>query len=445
VLLAVLGAVVVLPALLRLLGARGNALNVLAAVSRRRANHGRRPGREGSFWHRLAVTVMRRPVSFGVAVVVVLLLLGSPFRHIQFGLFDDRALPRDAPVHQATEVLRTEFDLSGARAMPVVLSAVDATTAGSPLPAYAGRLSALPGVVRVDTLTGSYARGRLVAPPDRLSVRFAGTSDSWLSVVSGVEPLSAAGGALVRDVRAVPSPGPALVGGQAAQLVDTKSAIRAKTPLAIAIVVVAMLLLLFLFSGSVVIPLKAVVLNALSLSATFGAMVWVFQEGHLLFLVGNPIVTGSLDITIPILMFCVAFGLSMDYEVFLISRIREEYLATGDNTRSVAVGLERTGRLISAAAALFAVVLLAFATSGVTLLKLLGVGLALAVVVDATLVRGVLVPAFMRIAGAANWWAPRPLRRLHERAGLSEGSERRPALGTAAGTPAGGTGLERTG
>lgn len=421
VLLAVVEAVVVLPAILRVLGPRVDSLNVVAALSRRRTPGARPSSPEGGFWHRLALTVMRRPVPFAVVVVSVLLLLGSPFRHIQFGLFDDRVLPRDAQVHQATQVLRTEFDTSGARAIPVVMTDVPAWSAASRVPDYAQRLSALPGVERVDALTGSYAGGRLVEPPDRFSGRFGAERDSWLSVVSRVEPLSSGGSAQVRAIRAVPSPGPALVGGQAAQLVDTKAAIRTKSPLAVAIVVVAMLLLLFLFTGSVLIPVKAIVLNALSLTATFGAMVWIFQEGHLLYLVGDPIVTGSLDITIPILMFCVAFGLSMDYEVFLISRIREEYLRTGDNTRAVAVGLERTGRLITAAAVLIAVVLLAFATSGVTLLKLLGVGLALAVIVDATLVRGVLVPAFMRIAGQANWWAPRPLRRLHRRIGLAEG------------------------
>src|SRR5207248_4899206 len=177
---------------------------------------------------------------------------------------------------------------------------------------------------------------------------------------------------------------------------------------------------LFLFTGSLVIPLKALLLNLISLSATFGAMVWVFQEGHLAWLVGHPIITGALDTTMPILMFCVAFGLSMDYEVFLLSRIKETYDAGADNTTAVAVGLERTGRLITAAAALIAVVWIAFMSSSVTFIKMLGLGMALAVIADATLIRGVLVPAFMRLAGDWNWWAPRPLRRLHDRVGLRE-------------------------
>jgi RND superfamily putative drug exporter len=181
-----------------------------------------------------------------------------------------------------------------------------------------------------------------------------------------------------------------------------------------------MLVLLFLFSGSVVIPLKQLVLNILSLTASFGAMVYVFQDGHLKWLVGDFVSTGRLEVTVPILMFCVAFGLSMDYSVFLLSRIREEYLATGDTTRAVAFGLERTGRLITAAALVVATVLGALATSQLSILKLLGAGLALAVIVDATLVRGLLVPALMRLLGRHNWWAPGPLRRLHQRIGLTD-------------------------
>ena len=171
--------------------------------------------------------------------------------------------------------------------------------------------------------------------------------------------------------------------------------------------------------GSVLVPVKALVLNVLSLSATFGALVWIFQEGNL----SGPLnftATGTLDSTLPVLLFCVAFGLSMDYEVFLLSRIKEEYDLTGDNTRSVSMGLQRTGRIVTAAAAVLSVVLIAFATSSVTILKVFGIGMTLAVLLDATLVRGILVPAFMRLAGNANWWAPRWMRRIYERFGISE-------------------------
>ncbi len=234
--------------------------------------------------------------------------------------------------------------------------------------------------------------------------------------------MSDAGETLVRDLRATPAPFDVLIGGDAAQLVDSKHALFGRVPLALGLIGLVTFVVLFLFTGSLFVPAKAVVLNLLSLTATFGAMVWVFQQGHLSgFLNFTP--TGLIDTTMPITMFCIAFGLSMDYEVFLLSRIREEYLASGDNVRSVALGLERTGRLVTAAAATLAVVFIAFATSQITFIKLLGIGLALAVVMDATLIRGTLVPAFMRLAGRANWWAPKWLRRVHDRIGLREAPE----------------------
>ncbi len=234
-----------------------------------------------------------------------------------------------------------------------------------------------------------------------------------------VEPLSAEGEALVEAIRAADAPFPVQVAGQSASLLDTKDALFAKLPLAAGIIALVTFLVLFLQFGSIVVPIKAVILNLLSLSATFGAMVWIFQEGNL----SGPLdftAIGSIDATTPILMFCVAFGLSMDYEVFLLSRIKEEYDRTGDNELSVARGLERTGRIVTAAALLIAVVFISFASSDVTFIKLFGVGLTLAVLMDAFVIRGTLVPAFMRLAGDWNWWAPAPLRRLHDRIGISE-------------------------
>jgi RND superfamily putative drug exporter len=279
-------------------------------------------------------------------------------------------------------------------------------------------------------VTGSYAGGRQVLGANPLSARFGAAHATWLSVVPNVEPLSDAGETLVRDVRAVHAPFDVLVGGDAAQLVDSKHALFARVPLALGIIGLITFVVLFLMTGSLVVPAKAVVLNLLSLTATFGAMVWVFQQGHLSGLL-NFTPTGLIDTTTPITMFCIAFGLSMDYEVFLLSRIREEYLRTGDNTRAVALGLERTGRLVTAAAGLLAVVFIAFATSQITFIKLLGVGLALAIVMDATLIRGTLVPAFMRLAGRANWWAPKWLRRVHDRIGLKEAPDLPPPGGPA--------------
>jgi RND superfamily putative drug exporter len=231
--------------------------------------------------------------------------------------------------------------------------------------------------------------------------------------------MSSAGEALVKDVRAVPAPFDTKVGGPSAELVDSKSSLFSRLPLAAVIIAGVTFVVLFLLFGSLLVPLKAVVLNLLSLTATFGAMVWIFQDGHFSGVL-NFTPTGTIAVVMPILMFCIAFGLSMDYEVFLLSRIKEEHDNGADTTTSVARGLERTGRIVTAAAVLIAVVFVAFATSGVAFIKLFGIGLTLAVLVDAFLIRSTLVPAFMQLAGDANWWAPGPLRRFHDRFGISE-------------------------
>jgi len=244
-------------------------------------------------------------------------------------------------------------------------------------------------------------------------------------VATDVEAVSPAGEQLVDEVRALDSSVPFLVAGPAADLVDSKEAIFGLMALALLIVAVGTFVLLFLMTGSILIPIKAIVLNILSLGATLGAMVWIFQDGHGADLLDFT-ATGTLDTTMPILMFCIAFGLSMDYEVFLLSRIKEEHDRTGDNTASVAVGLEHTGRIVTAAALLLSIVFVAFSTSGVTFIKMFGLGLTLAVVMDATLIRGALVPAFMRLAGEANWWAPSWLRKVHDKIGISESAGPRP-------------------
>jgi RND superfamily putative drug exporter len=415
--LAAVGAVVVLPAILAALGTRVDKGSL-------RRPRGRAVAQTGAgFWHRLATTVMRRPVVTGGAVIALLLVLGSPFLRITFGQPDDRVLPAAATSRQVSDSIRTNFASREASALSIVVpTAPTGPGTTTAIGGYAARLSTIAGVGRVDAITGSYAGGRLVAPPNAASARFApptGTAGTWLSAVPTVEPQSPAGESLVKAIRATAAPFPTLVGGQSAQLVDSKASLWARLPLAGGIIALVTFSVLFLMTGSVVVPLKALALNLLSLTATFGAMVWIFQEGHLARLLHfTP--TGTIDTTTPILMFCIAFGLSMDYEVFLLSRIKEEHDRTGDNVSSVAIGLERTGRLVTAAAALLAVVFTAFATSEVTFIKLFGIGLTMAVLVDATLVRGVLVPAFMRLAGQANWWAPRPLARLYDRIGLSE-------------------------
>jgi RND superfamily putative drug exporter len=409
--LAALTSVVVLPAVLAVLGPRIDRWSLR-----------RRPpvevGQGG--WHRLAVTVMRRPVAIGVAVVAFLLALGVPFAHVEFGLPDDRVLPTSISSRAVQDEIRTNFDSDEAGAASVVATGIgDPSARLADIAGYATRLSGLLGVARVDSLSGSYAGGREVLAAGPASARFASPDGTWLSVVPSGEPVSAEGERMVKAVRSTTAPFPVKVGGPSAQLVDSKESILSRVPLAGGLIALVTFTLLFLMFGSVVVPLKAIVLNLLSLTATFGAMVWIFQDGHLSGLLGfTP--TGDIAISTPILMFCIAFGLSMDYEVFLLSRIKEEHDRTGDNEAAVAAGLERTGRIVTAAAALLAVVFVAMGTSQVSFIKLFGFGLTMAVLMDATLIRALLVPAFMRLAGEANWWAPAPLRRLHDRFGLSE-------------------------
>ena len=414
-------AVVVLPALLSVLGRRVDSLKLRTQKQRTT---------EEGFWHNTAMRVMKRPIPFATGAILLLLFLGSPVLRMQLGLPDDRVLPPEKPSRQAADIIRKEFTSQEAGALSVVSPGVDPATHAADIDAYATRLAALPGVARVDAASGTYIHGGPTIPGDPASpifARFVGNGDSFLNVIPDVEPLSGQGEQLVKDVRATPAPFKVQVTGESAQLVDSKSGLLSKLPIALLIIASITFVLMFLMFGSVVVPAKAVVLNLLSLSATFGAMVWIFQEGHLSGLLGfTP--TGAIDSTTPILMFCVAFGMSMDYEVFLLSRIKEEHDRTGDNVRSVAVGLERTGRIVTAAAMLMSVVFIAFATSQVSFIKLFGIGLALAVLMDAFVIRGLLVPAFMRLAGEANWWAPPFLRRVYDRFGIQEHVELEPIV-----------------
>jgi len=410
--LAAVGAVLVLPALLAVLGPR---VDKLVLWRHKEAEVGT------GMWHRMAMVVMRRPWPVALGVVAVLVVLGLPFTGIRLGLPDDRVLPKEAPSRRVSEVLREDYASREAQAASVVVQGVKPNERSADIARYASTLSTLPGVARVDALTGSYAGGTEVFPATPVSQRFYASDATYLSVVPGVEPVSEAGERLVAAIRSTPSPlGDVIVGGQSAVLVDSKHSIASRVPLAGLIIALATAIVLFLSFGSVLVPVKAVVLNLLSLTATFGAMVWIFQEGHFSGALDFT-ATGSLTASMPILMFCIAFGLSMDYEVFLLSRIKEEHDAGADNATSVAIGLERTGRIVTAAAVLIAVVFAAFAlTSRISFMIMFGVGLTMAVVMDATLIRAALVPAFMKLAGEANWWAPRPLKRIYDRYGISE-------------------------
>lgn len=414
VLLALAGSILSLPALLAVLGQRVNSLR----IGKRRVE---RAESEGA-WHRIATFVMRRPIPIATAGVVFLVLLGLPFLRANFGIPDDRVLPTSAQSRQASEILRAEFSGNNAEGFGVVASGVSANQIDE-IAATAAAISSLTGVDRVECAAGTFANGESLTSGEA-DARFLatnGNSITWMSVVPDFPVASPEGEKLVTEIRDLDLPIDVAVEGQAAGLVDSKAAIGRSLPWAIAIIIIATFVLLFMMAGSLLVPLKALILNFLSLTATFGAMVWIFQDGNL----SDPLgftATGTIDISMPILMFCIAFGLSMDYEVFLLSRIKEEYDRVGDNESSVALGLERTGKIITAAALLLSITFFAFGTSDVSFIKMFGIGLGLAVLMDATIVRAFLVPAFMKLAGNANWWAPRPLRRFHDRFGLKERS-----------------------
>ena len=416
----VAGAVVVLPAMLAALGPRVEKWSLFK-------RHPKEVG-EG-FWHWAAMFVMRRPIPIATVVILILLGLGAPFLGAKFGLPDDRVMPASSEVRKIHDEIRRDFESKEAGAVSVVAADVPNPSGRLPeIAGYASELSKVTGTSRVDSAAGAFVNGQLVVPPNPLFTdRFVRPTGTWLSVVPSVEPNSLEGERLVKDLRAIDSPFDVQMGGGPAQLVDSKASLFGKLPLAAGLIVLITFTLLFMAFGSLLVPAKAVVLNLLSLTATFGAMVWIFQDGNLSgFLDFTP--TGTLDTTTPILMFCVAFGLSMDYEVFLLSRIKEEHDRSGDNVSSVAIGLERTGRIVTSAAWLLAIVFIAFATSGITFIKLFGIGLTMAILMDATLIRAALVPAFMRLAGEANWWAPRSLRRVYERWGISEVEQLEPRV-----------------
>ncbi|MGH3239018.1 MAG: MMPL family transporter, partial [Spirillospora sp.] len=405
VLFGVVGAVVLLPAALAGLGPR----LARARLAVRRENV---PDR--GLWHGVAMRVMRRPLLIGGGVAVLLVALGSPLLGLNVGLPDDRVLPASASGRQVQQEIRDGFAAEETDALRVV---VPAGAGEGEVERYAVALAGVPGVAQVDSPSGSYVDGRRTAGPD--AARF--SAGPWLSVVPEQDALEDDPFGLVDAVRAVPAPGGTLVGGYPADLADFRTALIDRLPVVVALILVVSCALLFLMTGSVLVPLKAAVLNALSLSVMFGALVWIFQDGNLSGTLGFT-ATGSLEPSIPILMFCVAFGLSMDYEIFMVSRIKEEHDRTGDNALAVAAGLQRSGPLITTAAAILAVSFASYALSGVVYLKMLGIGMALAVVVDATLIRALLVPAAMRVAGRANWWAPPALRRVQRRLALTDAS-----------------------
>ena len=434
VLFAAVAAIVVAPAAITLLGDRLDSLDVrrLARWIFRRPDPVRKPI-EQNFWYRSTKFVMRRAVPIGVAIVALLLVLGAPFLGIKWGFPDDRVLPHSLSARQVGDELRNDFAVDSARNVTVVLPDAN-RVAPADLDRYAAALSQVPDVSAVSAPGGTYVDGRPAGPPSMDT----GVKDgsAFLTVGSTAPLFSDASETQLDRLHAVTPPDgqPVQLTGVAQVNRDSSEAITSRLPMVLGIIGVITFVLLFLLTGSVVLPLKALVLNVLSLTAAFGALVWIFQEGHLGALGTTP--TGTIVANLPVLLFCIAFGLSMDYEVFLVSRIREYWLKSGmtragevplaprvRNDESVALGLARTGRVVTAAALLMAISFAALIAAKVAFMRMFGVGLTLAVIADATLVRMLLLPAFMHLLGRWSWWAPKPLARLHERIGVSESGD----------------------
>lgn len=412
---AAVAAVAIAPAAIVLAGDRLDALDVRRLLRRILRRGEPPPPATHTGWYRMAKFVMRHAIPIGLALTAVLLLLGAPFLGVKWGYPDDRVLPTSSSVRAVNDRVRTDFGLNSATAVKIVLP----NTAGltdRDIATYAAELSRVPDVAVVSAPSGTFSGGERRGPP---SAPTGATGNSAFLTVESTAPLFTPASETQLDrLHAVPRPGQAaaMFTGTVQTNRDSVQGITSRLPLVLGFIAVVTLVLLFLLTGSVVLPIKAVLLNILSLSAAFGALVWIFQDGHL-GAVGTT-TTGTLAINIPVLMFCIAFGLSMDYEVFLLSRIREYWLASqrtnADNDESIALGIESTGRVVTAAALLMTISFAALVFAGVSFMRMFAVGLTIAILADATVVRMMLVPAFMHVLGRVNWWAPAPLARLHQ-------------------------------
>ncbi len=425
--IAVFYALTILPAILVLLGPRINNLSLPYGIGRG----------GGRLWHGLAMAVMRRPILVLVPTVGLILAAGIPFAHLRLANGDINQLPAQAEVRRGAELLNSAFPNRDQTTIQVVVE-----FPGNPLSAdhvgviydLSRRLAAIPNVLRVNSIAtldphlsrADYQR-QYSAPPAALPTPVRDTVHSSVGQhLVEVDALTTQPGQsdaarnIVRAIRADRTVGDGTlnVTGQTAFDLDIVDFIVGRTPLAVGFIVVVTCVVLFLLLGSVLLPLKAVVMNFLSLSASFGALVFLFQDGHFQNLLN--FTPDSIDPSVPVILFCIVFGLSMDYEVLLMSRMKEEFDRTGDNRLAVAAGLERSGRLITGAAAIMFVVFLGFGLGEVLLIKAIGMGMAIAVLIDATMVRALIVPATMRLLGSRNWWAPAPLARVYGKFGLSE-------------------------
>jgi len=434
----VTAALTLLPALLALVGTRLDSLRV------RRV---RATAAEDGPWARFARWVMARPFTVLVPTLAVLILLGTPFLHVRFNAPDSRILPETVPSREAFDRLTADFGPGPFAPIALAIRTTNGTPATSPanvaaLYDYSRRLAADPRVVRVDSLVDVDPRLTLAqyqllyaspgGPPDRfVATALAATTRGDLTaftIYTPFGPNDAEGRQLVRDLRsgaaglAPPAGLSVLVGGGAADVEDVVAGVAMDFPRTAVFILVTTYAVLFLLLRSVFLPLKALAMNSLSILASFGALVWIFQDGNLSILVGTrPL--GFVETTQPVILFCVLFGLSMDYEVFLLTRMRESWRATGDNRAAVAHGLERSGRIVTSAALIVVVVAGSFAFADIVLIKALGLGMAIAVALDATVVRALLVPATMRLLGRWNWWLPNAIER---RLPAIEGAEAAP-------------------
>lgn len=417
-----IASIVVTPAAIAVLGPRLDALNLRRPIRRllRRPEPIPKPIEQG-FWYRSTKFVARHAVPIGLVMVTLLVAVGVPFLGVRWGYPDDRVLPRSASAHQVGDALREQFADDSDRAVPIVVPNAHAI-APQELDRYAAELSQVPDVSSVSAPTGTFVAGKRVGDP---SAATGINDDAVLFTVSGTAPLfSDASEAQLDRLHQVlgPSGQQPQMGGLAQINRDSVAAITDRLPHVLGLIAAITFGLLFLLTGSVVLPIKALILNILSLAAAFGALVWIFQDGNLGALGTTP--TGMLVANVPVMLFCVSFGLSMDYEVFLVSRIREYWLASGrtreDNDESVAQGVAHTARVITAAALIMSISFAALIAAQVSFMRMLGLGMTLAVLADATLIRMVLVPAFMHLMGRWNWWAPGPLARLARRFEISE-------------------------
>jgi RND superfamily putative drug exporter len=379
---AVLGALIPLPAILAILGTRIDKM-----VIRKSAITPKEDGR----WAQTARFVMKRPVAIVVLVLIILAILATPIKNIVFSQTDSRALPANNKAVIATSISINRFP--GQSANPIEIIIPGGVSHQDQIAKYSAALAKVPNIVGVST-------------PQVVG------SDVRLSAIFSIGSRSIGAQKLINSVRKVPAPFKVLVGGAAADYADSQAGIARTLPWALGWIALTVLVLLFMFTGSIILPIKAVILNALSLGATMGVLTWIFVDGHMMWLVGSFTKTGTIDTSMVILISVVTFGLSMDYELFLLSRIKEEHDADRSNVDAVATGLQRSARIITAAAILLSVVFAAFLTSGVTTIKTLGFGVAFAILLDATLVRALLVPALMRLFGERNWWAPRAMKRF---------------------------------